>query len=475
MEVQKIPVVFGIDKNYLLPAFVVMHSILQHSSSYFDFFLLSADEIQEDVDELEKMLKEKYNNFQVQIKRIDINLFTDSEIKNEHLSLAAYNRLLIPGLVKEYDKCIYLDSDVLVNGDLVELFQENVSDVFVAGVRDCHIMWAKNPKHKELLGIDRWSSYINSGVLVLNLALLRENAMEEKFLAAAAKETLYEDQDVINQCCYKKIAYLSLKYNLFHFYLGTKASVLMSAPYGVKELAFDWENPFILHMGGIYKPWTSLKLKGSRQWWQLAEIYHESEAYKCQRLNLEQPMKNIFDFSKVLERCRNAKKIVIWGYTENGRKQCDALLKNGIKNIIGFCDNNIELYKEQYQGLTVEGLDIEKAEDKNILWLVTCNNAYKQVVSQLIDFGVSAENIIETVFCFNKLPVYYQALDEKNYIEELQEIALCEGMEFEELKTILLNACDYEETYTYLFSRYRMQEWLCKCEDGRQMLIDKKW
>ena len=52
---EKITVVWGIDKKYLLQAFVVMHSVLKNSKEEYSFYILSADEIKNEIDTLQKV------------------------------------------------------------------------------------------------------------------------------------------------------------------------------------------------------------------------------------------------------------------------------------------------------------------------------------------------------------------------------------------------------------------------------------
>lgn len=118
-----IPVVWGLDKKYVLQAFVVMHSILKNSEQNYHFFILTADEIKDDIEEFKDILRRQYSNFELSVKMVDIEHFASARIYNGHLSKAAYFRLLIPEVMLEYDKCIYLDCDLIVHGDLKELYE----------------------------------------------------------------------------------------------------------------------------------------------------------------------------------------------------------------------------------------------------------------------------------------------------------------------------------------------------------------
>ena len=89
MEKAEIPVVWGIDKKYVLQSFVVMRSILIHSKCRYDFFLLTADDIENEARGYEDVLKNEFEAFSVYIRKVKEDRLKDVKIFNEHLSIAA--------------------------------------------------------------------------------------------------------------------------------------------------------------------------------------------------------------------------------------------------------------------------------------------------------------------------------------------------------------------------------------------------
>lgn len=83
----KIPVVWGVDKKYVLQAFVVMHSILRNSKQEYHFFILTEDEIEEDVEKFKLQLRRYYGNFELSVKMVESDPFLNARIYNRHLSL----------------------------------------------------------------------------------------------------------------------------------------------------------------------------------------------------------------------------------------------------------------------------------------------------------------------------------------------------------------------------------------------------
>lgn len=418
----RIPVIWGLDKKYILQAFVVIRSILLNSKEMYHFLILTADNIEDEVTEYTDILKSEYNNFEVSVRMVDINCFSDARIYNAHLSKAAYFRLLIPELVPEYDKCIYLDCDLIVHGDLRELYAVELEGNYLAGVKDCHVI-EDNPyeiEHQRVLGLPTRDKYINSGVLVINLKKIREDDVIPRFHEQLKKENWYEDQDVLNYCCYPLIKILPLQYNLFHFYLGRNIKFIYHLPY---EFDFNHDRPFILHMGGRYKPWSNFEFSGSDEWWQIADVFSESESYHSYRKTCKEA-ETQKEIREIVKRAEESEHVVVWGYSEYGMKLCDILLEFQLNNVVAIADNNEIEWGEVYRGIPVKGPDsiIEKYD--NIFWLISCQVSYPEVIEQLKNSGVNEDNILRYVNRKIKYKdkVYLLALHEDAFDRKLARI-----------------------------------------------------
>ena len=103
---------------------------------------------------------------------------------------------------------------------------------------------------------------------------------------------------------------------------------------------------------------------------------------------------------------------------------------------------------------------------EDFLWIITCKRAYNVVYKQLFEAGAKPENIVHFTYN-NKGKMYYLALDEDYYEEEIKTIALCENdsvmSEKEYLKyirQIILEADIRKDSYRYLYCKYRFDLWL---------------
>lgn len=462
---ESIPVVFGIDKTYVLQIFIVMHSILKNSNQEYYFIILTKDEVGTQTDEFSRCLKEHYSNFCYTVRKVEDDIFNDAPIHNIHIAQAAFYRLLIPELVPEYEKCIYLDADIIVNGNLEKLFNMDLGDNYIAGAKDCHIISKNITQHQKNLGIPSVENYINSGVLLMNLKKLREDNISKAFLQQAKEKNQYEDQDVLNLCCYDSIKVLPLEYNLFHFYCGKTINSLFNLGYEREEFIFNWSSPFILHMGGIYKPWLKKQYKGSAEWWRLAEIYKGTECYRLCRARCQEQYDDYKKISEIFKRTEG-KHVILWGFSEQGRDVCDVFLRRGIA-VYAFCDNDVRKKGKSYKDIPVLTVSEIIEAVSNVFWIITCKKAFHEIYSQLSDLKIKSENI-EHFMYNNRGRMYYLALDPGFYSDELKVIALCEKDKsylsdeqyFEYIQQIINEENINRSEYRYFYYKYRFDLWL---------------
>ncbi len=473
---EKIPVVWGLDEKYILQAFVVMRSVLMHSKAYYHFFMLTADDVENKVKTFTDILREEFHNFEISLRRVDADYFSEAQIYNKHLSKATYFRLLISDLVPEYNKCIYLDCDLIVYGDLKELYETELGNNYLAGVRDCHIMedTPREVQHQNLLGLPSRDKYVNAGVLVINLEKIRNDSLVPCFLKQLKRENWYEDQDVLNLCCYPEIKCLPLKYNLFHFYLGKSIKFLYHLPYEKQTFSFDHERPAILHMGANYKPWNTLSVKGSKDWWKIAEVFNKSDSYryyweKCQKAEVHNELHGM------LERAKNSQHIVIWGYGEDGRKLCNILLEYRLTNLSAIADNNESFWGMEYRGLPIRGLHAIREAYENVFWIISCRmqSACAQIEEQLKAGGIAETAIFRYVNRYRQR-MYLLSLDEEAYDKEIENIADMEYVEripdrderIRYVTDIIRHPLIHGDEYAYLDRQYCFKYWVQLLENA---------
>lgn len=180
---------------------------------------------------------------------------------------AAMARLFLPKLLPRVRKIIWLDSDIIVAGDLRELWRTPMVGRLIGAVRDVNIAavekqypdeFAHYPEYGLRAMVDK-CEYVNSGVLVMNLREMRVFGWTEQCMQRVRRETRniwYFDQDVINSVCRGRIEYVSIRFNrMAKMGPGNYIAAYQQAGLGRADLITDYYNYTILHYAGNDKPW----------------------------------------------------------------------------------------------------------------------------------------------------------------------------------------------------------------------------
>jgi lipopolysaccharide biosynthesis glycosyltransferase len=186
-------IVLCLDKNYAHYAAVTTYSAFVNSQSELRLFWIVPDK---DEPEIAPMVEHLERRFGLKVCLVPASLDELAGWKvSDYISLGTYLRLLIPALIPE-PRVIYLDADTLVLSDLNALYSTDLGDHLIAGVADVP---GGNPSRVPRHGDD---PYINAGVLLMDLAALREDRMLEKakdIYFEYANDIVWHDQCIINK------------------------------------------------------------------------------------------------------------------------------------------------------------------------------------------------------------------------------------------------------------------------------------
>ena len=244
-----ISICFSADNNYVQHLSVAIVSMLSNTktSKRINIYVLNDGSItEENKKRLEKvvMLKENAKLFFIPI---DKKMFEDFYIlPKSHFTLATYYRYVIPTMLDKLSKLIYLDCDLVVCGDIEELWNTDVGSKYIAAVPD--ILGRENIIR---LGLDS-EHYCNAGVLIMNLEKMRADDIQNELIKCTYEKRdmiRWLDQDVINMVLQNKMKYLDLSWNFQYFYDGSKAD------YTKEEVRNAAKNLKIFHYIGHIKPW----------------------------------------------------------------------------------------------------------------------------------------------------------------------------------------------------------------------------
>lgn len=205
------------DGHYSVWVGTVMQSILEHTDSRICFHILHDETVSEENKRKLKQVAHQKGDV-IEFHFIDTSIFDDVKERLHTFTVGTMFRLMLPEILPNLNKIIYLDADIFVNIDIKELWDIDTSDVCVAGVKDYWVenyAWNPYPVQKELVNRD---SYINAGVLILNLTKIRSYCnMKEKtleYLIENPESNLF-DQDALNVVYRNSIKTIDSKWNTF--------------------------------------------------------------------------------------------------------------------------------------------------------------------------------------------------------------------------------------------------------------------
>lgn len=235
MENQVINVCLACDDNYAKYAGVVIASVLDNAdeNDRLAFYILDggiSEEHKNQIDELKSI-----KNCDINFVAIDEAMFEDfKNIKtHDYITIATYYRLKLPTLLPNIDKIIYFDCDFVVNHSLRDLFETDIENFYMAGVNDIKKKMVKeNP------------NYVNAGMLVFNLKMMRENNIEEKLYNWTREhiDTIkVGDQEILNEVLKEKIKVVDDEWNVQSSNFTNRSSYT--------------HNPKAVHFVAKKKPW----------------------------------------------------------------------------------------------------------------------------------------------------------------------------------------------------------------------------
>lgn len=236
-----IPIVLAADYRYAEQVTTTIKSILAHNS-FVKFYLIHNDF----PSEWFSHINQKMTPFHSEIisKRIDVSHFEHfSQYTYPHiLSSATFFRYAIPSVIDE-DKLLYLDSDLVVNGNLTSLFNIDLEHHYIAAVKDI----IADKYHKKV-------NIFNAGVMLINNKLWKqENITEKAFQLSHQLLSSIEngDQDILNILFKDKWLKINRGYN---YQIGVDGIFKKSKQTHYLEDLGD-NIPLIVHYVTELKPW----------------------------------------------------------------------------------------------------------------------------------------------------------------------------------------------------------------------------
>lgn len=255
-----LPIFFATDDGYIPFLAVTLQSLVDNSSTKY-YYLIKI--LYTNISEKNKEKIKKYERENVNIEFVDLNYYIekikDKLYTRDYYSKTTYFRLFIPNLYPQYNKALYLDSDIVLLKDVAELFNIDLGDNLVGGAPDDVIQTYEVFQEyvEKVVGVADYKNYFNAGVLLMNLDELRKYNFQEKFLYSLGtiKFSVAQDQDYLNRLCKGKVKIIDKNWNRMP----------------VSNEKVDEKDLNLIHYNLAFKPWHFEDILYKDYFWEYAK------------------------------------------------------------------------------------------------------------------------------------------------------------------------------------------------------------
>ncbi len=289
-------VLVTVSQNYCRYMMTMLKSLFKHNKCSITVYLLYSRIDDKTLGKVRGFIEKSGNVFMP--LEVGADVFDDAPV-NMHFTKEMYYRLLASRMLPEdEERVLYMDPDILIRGSVEEFYNLPFDGNMLIAMSDPP--QTNDPKcpdnrpHWQRLGMPEGSAYINSGVLLMNLALMRERNFDVseifEIIEEKRSDLLYPDQDAINIYFRDSI---KIWKNLYNYNPGLLASEVFK--WGLSKKYRRRENPIIVHFMGPVKPW-SIHYR-NKYCYEYQEAYKEFAPFGYRILCPFRPVVAIFGYS----------------------------------------------------------------------------------------------------------------------------------------------------------------------------------
>ena len=243
---------FCINRKFLSLFLSCLHSIVRSGGyEHYDAYILHSDFDSEDTEALGRDFSGAVSFHFLRVPEELFEGFPESGRYPKQIYYRLAAPLLLPG---ELERILYLDVDTVVINPLKELYETDFEDNFYVGCT--HTRELLTRINQARLKSEKAVSYINTGVLLLNLSALRENISLDRireYTNERKRAFILPDQDILTALYGDRVKLVdTMRYNL-----SDRILAFYNAEHSRRKVDVDWvrENSVIIHYCGKNKPW----------------------------------------------------------------------------------------------------------------------------------------------------------------------------------------------------------------------------
>ena len=307
--------------DYFAPYMAVtLQSIVENSSdkNNYDILILTSDITADNKNRIESITASK-SNFKIRYINPAPKIEGYDFFIRGHFALETYYRLVLPELLKDYTKVLYLDSDMIVKVDVAELFNENIDGYLLAACHDADTAGLYNgaqPDKKkytdEILKLKEPYQYFQAGTILFNLEEFRNAYSTKEILEFSSKEKWQLlDQDILNKLCEGRVKFIDMSWNVMVDFKRIRIKEYISlAPKWLYDMYMEArKNPKIIHYAGPEKPWYVPDMDMADEFWKYARKnpFYEIILWQMRKRNVEKIQKT-FEIKSIYNKLKRSLK-----------------------------------------------------------------------------------------------------------------------------------------------------------------------
>lgn len=257
-----IDIFYSFDDNFTKYVTVSLYSLIENASKNYDYHIhLLHQGLTDKSKELITSLGKPEFSFYFEDVTDYLSTLSRELPLRDYYSKTTYYRLFIADMHPELNKSLYIDSDTVIQGDISEVYNTDISDYYLAA---CHEQAMLNVDEfgnyvEQCVGVSRYN-FFNCGVLLINTKEWRSHKVLNRFMSLLNQYDFLvtQDEDYLNLICKDHVLFLDQKWNyetmfelpcpenevgVFHYIMFEKPWHYSNCPYADVYYSYAKKSP----------------------------------------------------------------------------------------------------------------------------------------------------------------------------------------------------------------------------------------
>ncbi|MBO4921186.1 MAG: 1-acyl-sn-glycerol-3-phosphate acyltransferase [Lachnospiraceae bacterium] len=257
-----IDIFYSFDDNFTKYVTVSLYSLIENASKNYDYHIhLLHQGLTDKSKELITSLGKPGFSFYFEDVTDYLSTLSRELPLRDYYSKTTYYRLFIADMHPELNKSLYIDSDTVIQGDISDVYNTDISDYYLAA---CHEQAMLNVDEfgnyvEQCVGVSRYN-FFNCGVLLINTKEWRSHKVLNRFMSLLNQYDFLvtQDEDYLNLICKDHVLFLDQKWNyetmfelpcpenevgVFHYIMFEKPWHYSNCPYADVYYSYAKKSP----------------------------------------------------------------------------------------------------------------------------------------------------------------------------------------------------------------------------------------